>query len=162
MKNLHGLLIAATLIAAPTTAMATDAVKVDDLYVAANTPVRHINDEADSLAIHPAKVALLELEKLQSDLLELDFTSYCSLNGHDREAPTQVGTIYPCIKGHGYRAVQLDGGRLALFRRSGNAMIPLVAFVTNERDTRKLIDFEDIRASFSLPPMDSEKSPTGS
>jgi hypothetical protein len=162
MKTLRELLIAATMIVASTPAMATDAVKVDDLYVASNTPVRHVNDEADSPAIHPAKVTLFELEKLQRDLLELDFTSYCTLNGHDREDPTQAGTIYPCIKGHGYRAVQLDGGRLGLFRRSGNAMIPLEAFVTNKRDTRKLIDFEDIRASFSLPPMEFEKSSTGS
>ncbi|MCV9964505.1 hypothetical protein OIU34_21685 [Pararhizobium sp. BT-229] len=153
MKKLYGLLLAAAVIAVPAASMATDAVSVDGVFVASNIPVRTVDGVVGSPAIHPTQIARLELDRLESDLLELDFTDYCSFNGHDRRGLGYGVETYPCRKAGDYRAVLRGDSALALFRKSGNAMIPLEAVVASERDTKKLIDFEDIRTSFDLSPM---------
>ncbi|MCZ7860635.1 hypothetical protein O9X98_04385 [Agrobacterium salinitolerans] len=150
MRSMKKAFFAAVIAAIPTAAMA-EAVLVGGIYVSSGLPKRTIDGTEEGPLWQPSAVAAQEEEKLSSEVLELDFVNYCTFNGHDRS--NRTSETLPCRKGGNYRAVLRDGKYVEFFRLDGNSSVPLVASTSFEKNIKKVMDFDDIRRSFGLPPL---------
>ncbi|MCS4088827.1 hypothetical protein [Rhizobium sp. BK176] len=145
MMTLKSLILAAVLAASSHCASASDSYKtrtlpenvesVDDGFIA-----KPVTDGYSRRA-----TALYEWNILIEDLRAREFTEGCTFNGFD-------GTAYSCLKADPYRAVLDEKNNLTLYKKEDGAMVRLDYWTHDGYRLTHLVDFNDVRAAFKLPP----------
>jgi hypothetical protein len=141
MKHVKSFIVAGALAVSTNGAAATEwlsenAEAFQSIYIA--TP-------ASEHAIPDFGRAEYEWGILVEDLLGRNFDTACKFNGFD-------GYEVRCVKADPYRAVLDKDNNLTLFKAVDNDMIKLNYRVESRYQTRHLVDFNDVRAAFKLPP----------